>query len=256
MRKEQRRREKESTLRVTISEGGEPLTPENSVGLPAGEWFEMFKKEVLDHKSFGNFMDGFQRNTIRITCEAWTRDFAALPVLRGKNSLWLQLILTDEDRVIQGKLYGLGAEVALAKSHTYVVERSRKLFTEAVPSLLQGGGVDRLIFSRSLFLPGFNGSVDDAVGFPSYDPLACLEEVPQDNPSGVRCTEAFLFLAGDFPTKDGFSSREAILELLHELNSPDGNHILLGFWVCAASAKVRKEKLDELKGIHIPVKRS
>ncbi|KAJ8420661.1 hypothetical protein Cgig2_017899 [Carnegiea gigantea] len=159
-------------------------------------------------------MDGLVRNTIRFTVEAWTRQFATLPVFAGEE-LALVAASLDGDRVIQGKFYGFGGQVALAQSHADVVERSRNMFREAVPFLLQGGGADHWVFSRSV---------------------------------------AFLFLAGDFPTKDDFCSREAILELLHELNSPAGDEKLLGFWVCAARAKVTKEKLGELKGVHIPVK--
>ena len=47
-----------------------------------------------------------------------------------------QLLLTDEDRVIQGKFYGFGGKVALAQSHTDVVERSRSLFRGCILLLI------------------------------------------------------------------------------------------------------------------------
>ncbi|KAJ8427989.1 hypothetical protein Cgig2_027999 [Carnegiea gigantea] len=207
---------------------------ENVVYLSPDGWFARFEEDVLEDDSLRNIVDGVLRFTIRLTSEAWTRRFAAVPSLLGKNSLWLQLLLIDEDSAIQGKFHALGAKVAFAESDANVVERSRNLFrvAEAIPFLLRGGGGDHWVFSRTLMfldiehkallsslqsLADFNGLVEDAIDSLSFSPLDCLMELPEHIPSGVRSTE--------------------------------------GFWVCAVSAQVSKEKLDELKGVHVRVKK-
>ncbi|XP_021740723.1 uncharacterized protein LOC110707014 [Chenopodium quinoa] len=221
--------------------------PGNVQVLPPDEWFSMLKNDVLDCGPIGNVLDGILRNTVRMTVELRAPRFGSLPLLLGKNLVYIQLVVIDTDRSIQGKLYTTGAEV-----EPYAVNvsaHSRKLFKDAVPYLLKD--TDQWLFSRSLVFKGYNGVIEKAVQFPSYDPTDDLLELPK-NLSGIRCAEVFLFVAGDFDVKeDGLCSRDAVKELLHELNSKEGISKLLAFDVVAASVVVSKEKSEGLKDVHL-----
>jgi len=97
-KKKERRHQKKAEKAAAFSEKwavleGGPNLGGDSVELSADEWFAGLKENVLEKAAFGKFVDGIMRNTIRCTVESWTRQFAALPVLRGKNSLWLQVYL-------------------------------------------------------------------------------------------------------------------------------------------------------------------
>ncbi|KAK9689516.1 hypothetical protein RND81_09G064200 [Saponaria officinalis] len=209
----------------------------NAIQLPAEEFYKMANDEFNKVPVLGNVMDGILRNMIRGTARNWTLRFGHIPSLLSKTLVWVQL-------------YALGSRVALAKDDSDVVERSRKLFKDAAPSFMDDYGL--WIFSRSLVKKGYNGKIDDAVDFGEYDPLECLEELPLDPSSGIRCAEIFLFFAidGDVPG-DVLSSREAVMDFLKTLNSNDGTHKIHAFTVVAGSVIATREKLRELRGKHL-----
>ncbi|KAL6524798.1 hypothetical protein OROMI_030391 [Orobanche minor] len=90
--------------------------------------------------------------------------------------------------------------------------------------------------------------------FHSHDPVGDLLKRPGDMPLGTRCTEVFIFVAGDFAVEDGgLKSREAVLKLLDELTTAEGMRKICGFDVVAGSAKVSPEKLAALRGVHLSV---
>ncbi|KAL9230018.1 hypothetical protein vseg_005419 [Gypsophila vaccaria] len=221
----------------------------NVVTLERDEWFNVLKHELLDATPVGFVMDSLLRNTVRMTSEVWARAFANNPLMLSKNLLFLQLLVIDEDRLIQGKLYGIGRDVE--PGHADVIRRSRRIFKEAAPFLLKD--TDSWIFSRSLALAGYDGTTDETVKFSSYDPLGDLmKPQAQQKSSSTRCAEVFFFVGGNFEVKDnGFSSRESVKQLLQELYSDDDLLNLHGCSVVAASAQVSHEKLDELKGMHL-----
>ncbi|KAL2945067.1 Histidine biosynthesis bifunctional protein HisIE [Bienertia sinuspersici] len=212
------------------------------------EWFAKLKEDVLDDGGLlGIVVGSLLRNTIRMTCEVHAPKFGALPLLLGKNLVFLQLLVLDPDRSIQGKLYMTGSKVDPDSPN--LITCSRKFFKDAVPFVLKD--TDTWFFSRSLVFKGYNGIIDEAVKFSEYDPVGDLLR-PSMQPSGIRCAEVFLFVAGDFDVKeDGLCSREAVKELLRELNSKDGISKLLGFDCVAASVVVPKNKLEELKDTHL-----
>ncbi|KAL6524799.1 hypothetical protein OROMI_030392 [Orobanche minor] len=122
-------RAKQEEKRSSANRGGNKPASSSSDNvrvLPADEWFAKFKEGVLDQPGTGNPVDGLMRNTIRLTAEIRTRQFGALKSLLGKNLVWLQLVLIDEKRSVQGKLHGIGAKVM--PNDQYVAERSSRLF--------------------------------------------------------------------------------------------------------------------------------
>ncbi|XP_021771343.1 uncharacterized protein LOC110735461 [Chenopodium quinoa] len=248
---EKRAAKKESNQGEEEQPSSSSSNPGNSISnvqlLPPDGWFSQLKNDVLDCGPIGNVVDGLLRNTVRMTVELRASRFGSLPLLLGKNLVYIQLVVIDTDRSIQGKLYTTGAEVEPYAVN--VTAHSRKLFKDAVPYLLKD--TDQWLFSRSLVFKGYNGVIEKAVQFPSYDPTDDLLELPK-NLSGIRCAEVFLFVAGDFDVKeDGLCSRDAVKELLHELNSKEGISKLLAFDVVAASVVISKEKLEELKDVHL-----
>ncbi|KAL6537380.1 hypothetical protein OROMI_025914 [Orobanche minor] len=244
MQRKARQAEKES------AKNGGSSSSKNFTYLPADEWFAKLTEDVLD-KPNGIPMDGIMRNMIRMTAEIRTREYGALESLFGKTLVWLQrfcemlkshlhsrLVMVDDERLIQGKIHGIGAKVE--PKNPNVAQLSRCLFRETAPLLL--GYTNRWIFTRTLVLKEHNRVIDEAFEFHSHDPLGGLLKLPVDTPLGTRCTEVFVFLAGDFAVGEGgLDSREAVMKLLHELYTP-------GFDVVAGSAKVAPEKLAELKG--------
>ncbi|KAL6501401.1 hypothetical protein OROGR_026534 [Orobanche gracilis] len=238
MQRKARQAEKES------AKNGGSSSSKNFTYLPADEWFAKLTEDVLD-KPNGIPMDGIMRNMIRMTAEIRMREYRALESLVGKTLVWLQLVMVDDERLIQGKIHGIGANVE--PKNPNVAQLSRCLFRETAPLLL--GYTYRWIFTRTLVLKEHNRMIDEAFEFHSHDPLGGLLKLPVDTPLGTRCTEVFVFLAGDFAMGEGgLDSREAVMKLLHELYTPDGMRKIHGFDVVAGSAKVAPEKLAELKG--------
>uniref|UniRef100_A0A803LQ85 Uncharacterized protein n=1 Tax=Chenopodium quinoa TaxID=63459 RepID=A0A803LQ85_CHEQI len=219
--------------------------------VPLEKWFWKFKEDYLDNSKYENAMDGFMRNAMRLTADQRTHEFAALDSLLGKNLTWLQLVLVDDKRSIQGNLYSVAARVF--PNSLYVAENSRQLFREAAPYFLHD--TEQWVFSRSFVLKEYNGTIhEEALEFPGYDPLGGLDKLHVDMPYDIRCTEVFMFIAGDYAVEErGLSSHEAVQRLLYELNTAEGIRKIHGFYLVSGSAKVSPEKLAVLKNMHISI---
>lgn len=159
-----------------------------------------------------------------------------------------ELVVLDIDGSIQGKLHMTGIKV---EPHAVdLIPCSRNLFQESVPYLLKDNA--HWFFSRSLVFKGYNGVIDEAVKFPAHDPVGGLPDLPFLPSACIRWAEVFLFVAGDFNVKEeGLDSRDAVKELLHELNSKEGISKLLAFDVVASSVVGGKEKLEAIKDMHV-----
>ncbi|XP_074320134.1 uncharacterized protein LOC141656941 [Silene latifolia] len=218
--------------------------------LPADEFYSNMNDNLNKVPPLARVMDGVIRNCIHIgTIPAFTRRFAALPCVLGKTLVWVQLLLVDEQKKAQVKMYALGSRVALTDDDSDVVERSRKLFKDAAPTFMDD--FDLWIFSRSLVRKAYNGSIDAAaLNFSSYDPLENLREYPMDSSAGTRCAEIFMFFAVDGDVPGELSNREEMLEFLNSLNSRKGIRKIQAFSVTAGSVVAAREKLDELRGNH------
>ncbi|XP_074320141.1 uncharacterized protein LOC141656946 isoform X2 [Silene latifolia] len=117
-------------------------------GNSAEEFYSNMNDTLNDVPAMGNAMDGIQRNLIHYrTVPVWIQCLTSLPSVQGKTLAWIQLLLTDEQKTAQLKLYALGSRVALTDDDSDVVERSRKLFKDAAPSFMND--FDLWIFSRS-----------------------------------------------------------------------------------------------------------
>ncbi|XP_074320140.1 uncharacterized protein LOC141656946 isoform X1 [Silene latifolia] len=220
-------------------------------GNSAEEFYSNMNDTLNDVPAMGNAMDGIQRNLIHYrTVPVWIQCLTSLPSVQGKTLAWIQLLLTDEQKTAQLKLYALGSRVALTDDDSDVVERSRKLFKDAAPSFMND--FDLWIFSRSQVRKGYNGALDFALlGFSAYDPLESLDQFPMDPSSGIRCAEIFMLFAIDDDVQGDLSSREAILGFFNSLNCEDGIRKIQAFAVTAGSVVATREKLREIRGSHL-----
>ncbi|KAL6574440.1 hypothetical protein OROHE_001344 [Orobanche hederae] len=188
--------------------------------LPADEWFANFKEEVLDQPGTRKFRGWPHEKHHQDNCRdsdppVWCSEIAAWQ----EPCLASELVLIDEKRSVQEKLHGIGAKVL--PNDQYVAERSSRLFRDTAPYLLRD--TDCWVFSRSLVFKDYAGLIDEAMKFHSHDPVGGLLKRPGDMPLGTRCTEVFIFVAGDFAVEDGeLKSREAVLKLLDELTTAEG----------------------------------
>ncbi|XP_074320139.1 uncharacterized protein LOC141656945 [Silene latifolia] len=246
-KRKERKAQKQAAKSETSAEEFSELTSANS----AEEFYSNMNDTVNEIPIFGKAMDGIQRNLIQFgTVPAWTRRFASLPLLRGKTLAWVQLLLVDEQKTAQLKLYAVGSRMALTDDDSDVVERSRKMFKDAAPSFMNDFGL--WIFSRSLVRKGYNGLIDAAaVGFSPYDPLDSLDHFPLDSSAGIRCAEIFMLFAIEGDVPGDLCSRETILEFLNFLNSEEGIRKIQAFTVTAGSVVATREKLQEVRGSHL-----
>ncbi|XP_074320144.1 uncharacterized protein LOC141656949 [Silene latifolia] len=244
----------EGSISITISEDASDFIRCRNEGkvksLPADEFYSKMDDTLNEVPAVGNVMDGILRNMIHVgTIPAFTRRLSSLPCVLGKTLVLVQLLLVDEQKAAQVKLYALGSRVALANDDSDVVERSRKLFKDAAPTFMNDFGL--WIFSRSLVRKAYNGSIDAAaLEFSPYDPLESLDQLPVDPPSGIRCAEIFMFFAVDSDVPGDLSNREAMVEFLNCLNSKNGIRKIQAFSVTAGSVVATREKLHELRGNH------
>ncbi|KAH9607193.1 hypothetical protein KSS87_021259, partial [Heliosperma pusillum] len=138
-----------SSVTISISDGSSDYNPETVKYVPAEELYSSINDSMNQVPVMGKLMDGIFRNFIVSgTIPAFTRRLTALPCVLAKNLAWVQLLLVDEQKAAQLKLYAVGARMGCNEDDSNVVERSRKMFKDAAPSFMDDFGL--WIFSRSL----------------------------------------------------------------------------------------------------------
>ncbi|XP_056684424.1 uncharacterized protein [Spinacia oleracea] len=239
-----------------------------------------FVPDLTNSRSY----DCLLRNQMRHFYWNQIQKFGGLEGLLGKNLVVFQLVLVDEGRDLQMKLYH---DVSKQNPEDpNVAECSRNLFKAHIPHLLQClQDSKRWVYSRSLVIKEYNRALldDTLLKLLSHDPVGGLKDIAFDvpfgtpdsevdkqlydlmknpvkeykdtpMPLGIHCTEVLMFLAGDFALDDagGLNSRNAVLKLLRYLNTEDGMQKIYGFdEMVAGCPKVSPEKIKSLKDVHL-----
>ncbi|XP_056684995.1 uncharacterized protein [Spinacia oleracea] len=246
--------------------------------------FKQLKEKFFNVPELRNPYDCQMRNQIRNSYWNQIQKFGGLEELVGKKLVFFQLVLVDEHRDLQEKLFqGISR---LNPEDPNVAECSRNLFKAHIPHLLQClQDSKRWVYSRSLVIKEYNRALldDTLLSLLSNDPVGGLRDIAFDipfgtpdsevdkqlydlmknpvkeykdtpMPLGIHCTEVLMFLAGDFALDNagGLNSRNAVVKLLRYLNTEDGIQKIHGFDEMAAGCpKVSPEKIMSLKDVHL-----